>query len=361
MHQINFITLLIVFLQIFISLAFANASSKLENNLKLSKLIDLENPWGMDLIDSDNILITEKKGTLSIYNFLNKKIIEKIYFKDVFLKRQGGLLDVLYIKHNKKQFAYTCYQDLKTDLVIARHEIKNNKFFNKKIIFNSEHRSNNGVHFGCRMIDYKGSIMISLGDRGDRNNSQNSKNYPGTILKLNYQGISDVNVENWKSGIFSIGHRNPQGLMYLKEFDEVWSHEHGPKGGDEINIIKKNKNYGWPIVTYGKEYWGGKIGVNRPVEGYEEPIWKWIPSIAPSGITYYNKNSIKSFKNKILVGSLKFRSLYVIELKNKRPISEIGILKNKIGRIRDVLTHPNGYVLLISDEKNGGLFKLEKN
>ena len=198
MHQIKFITLLIVFLQIFISLAFANASSKLENNLKLSKLIDLENPWGMDLIDSDNILITEKKGTLSIYNFLNKKIIEKIYFKDVFLKRQGGLLDVLYIKHNKKQFAYTCYQDLKTDLVIARHEIKNNKFFNKKIIFNSEHRSNNGVHFGCRMIDYKGSILISLGDRGDRNNSQNPKNYPGTILKLNYQGIPDVNVENWK-------------------------------------------------------------------------------------------------------------------------------------------------------------------
>ena len=116
---------------------------------------------------------------------------------------------------------------------------KNNKFFNKKIIFNSEHRSNNGVHFGCRMIDYKGSILISLGDRGDRNNSQNPKNYPGTILKLNYQGIPDVNVENWKSGIFSIGHRNPQGLIYLKEFDEVWSHEHGPKGGDEINIIKK--------------------------------------------------------------------------------------------------------------------------
>ena len=193
MHQIKFTTLLIVFLQILISLAFANASSKLENNLKLSKLIDLENPWGMDLIDSDNILITEKKGTLSIYNFLNKKIIEKIYFKDVFLKRQGGLLDVLYIKHNKKQFVYTCYQDLKTDLVIARHEIKKNKFFNKKIIFNSEHRSNNGVHFGCRMIDYKGSILISLGDRGDRNNSQNPKNYPGTILKLNYQGIPDVN------------------------------------------------------------------------------------------------------------------------------------------------------------------------
>ena len=162
-------------------------------------------------------------------------------------------------------------------------------------------------------------------------------------------------------GIYSIGHRNPQGLIHIKKFNEIWSHEHGPKGGDEINIVKKGKNYGWPIVTYGKEYWGGKIGVSEPIIGYEEPIWKWIPSIAPSGMTYYDNDYFQNFKNKVLVGSLKFKSLYVVDLKNKKPISEIKILKNKIGRVRDVEVHPEGFILLINDERNGGLFKLSKN
>ena len=166
---------------------------------------------------------------------------------------------------------------------------------------------------------------------------------------------------NWKSGIYSIGHRNPQGLIYIREFDEVWSHEHGPKGGDEINIIKKGSNYGWPIVTFGKEYWGGPIGEGFSKRGMIDPIWKWVPSIAPSGIDFYKHDYFSELKDTLLIGSLKFKSLYAVRLKNNKPTSEFVVFKNKIGRIRDVMTHPNGYILMLNDEYEGGLYKLTKS
>ena len=349
-------TITILFNLLFISKSYALGI----NDLKIQKLHDFEYAWGMDLIDNENLLVSEKKGVLSIYNFSNGKIVGKETYNDVLSKRQGGLLDIIFVKDKEKKYVFSCYQNLNSDLIVARHELKNFKFFNKKIIFSSKYKSKSGVHFGCRFINYKNSILFSIGDRGDRNNSQNSKNYPGSIIKMDYEGNHKIAKEGWLSGIFSMGHRNPQGLIYIKEFDEIWSHEHGPKGGDEINIVEMGNNYGWPIVTYGKEYWGGKIGVSKPVKGYEEPIWKWIPSIAPSGMAYYNNDYFKFLKNKILVGSLKFKTLYIVNLNNKRPHSEIKFLKNKIGRIRDVLVHPKGHILLINDERDGGLFKLDK-
>ncbi len=350
-------TITILFNLLFISKSYALGI----NDLKIKKLHDFEYAWGMDLIDNENILVSEKRGLLYIYNFLNGKIVGKETYNDVLSKRQGGLLDIIFVKDKEKKYVFSCYQNLNSDLIVARHELKNFKFLNKKIIFTSKYQSRSGVHFGCRFINYKNNILFSIGDRGDRNNSQNPKNYPGSIIKIDYEGNHKITKEGWLSGIFSMGHRNPQGFIYIKEFDEIWSHEHGPKGGDEINIVEMGNNYGWPIVTYGKEYWGGKIGVSKPVKGYEEPIWKWIPSIAPSGMAYYNNDYFKFLKNKILVGSLKFKTLYIVNLNNKRPHSEIKFLKNKIGRIRDVLVHPKGYILLINDERDGGLFKLDKH
>ncbi len=332
-----------------------------KKDLQIEKLHDFEYPWGMDLIDENNLLISEKKGILKIYNFSNNKILQKETLKDVYLNRQGGLLDVIFVENKNNQYVFSCYQNLETDLVVARYNIKNFKFLDKKIIFSSNYYSKSGFHFGCRIVNHDNHIFFSIGDRGDRKNSQNPTNYPGSIIKIDYDGKHIIQKKGWLPGIYSIGHRNPQGLIHIKKFNEIWSHEHGPKGGDEINIVKKGKNYGWPIVTYGKEYWGGKIGVSEPIIGYEEPIWKWIPSIAPSGMTYYDNDYFQNFKNKVLVGSLKFKSLYVVDLKNKKPISEIKILKNKIGRVRDVEVHPEGFILLINDERNGGLFKLSKN
>ena len=128
----------------------------------------------------------------------------------------------------------------------------------------------------------------------------------------------------------------------------------------EINIIKRGLNYGWPIVTYGKEYWGGKIGDGVPKNGMTEPVWTWTPSIAPSGMDYYKNDYFKFLKDTMLVGSLKYKSLYAIKIQDKKPISEFIVFKNKIGRVRDVLVHPKGYILLLNDEYNGGLYKLKK-
>ena len=142
---------------------------------------------------------------------------------------------------------------------------------------------------------------------------------------------------------------------------EIWVHEHGPKGGDEINILKEGTNYGWPILSYGREYFGGKIGDGRTrAPGYADPVWVWVPSIAPSGMAFYTGDMFPEFKGDLLVGSLKFRSLYHIRLEAGRPVSEQALLKRKIGRVRDVAVAADGSILLLSDEADGGLYRLSR-
>ncbi len=361
MKQIKILIVLSLFYLSFTSICFSKTKEIKNYKYKVIKLTNLKYPWGLDLVNNDTIIITEKEGHLSVFD-LNKNTKSFTYtFKDVLNYRQGGLLDTLHLTFKGSQYIFSCYQDKKYDLVISRHQLSKNKLIKKKIFFKSNYKSRNGLHFGCRMIYLNESIYITLGDRGKRENSQNPNNFPGSILRLPLNETTNKQINFWRPNIFSIGHRNPQGLIFIEKFNEIWSHEHGPKGGDEINIIKKGKNYGWPIITYGKEYWGGPIGQTGPKEGYEEPIWKWIPSIAPSGIAFYDNDYFKKLRGSILIGSLKFKSLYILKLKNKRPISEDSILKNKIGRIRDVLVHPKGYILIINDEIQGGLYKMVKN
>ena len=141
--------------------------------------------------------------------------------------------------------------------------------------------------------------------------------------------------------------------------NEIWVNEHGPKGGDEINVLKPGKNYGWPIVTYGEEYWGGKIGQGiTSLEGFEDPIWYWVPSIAPSGMIFYDKNMFPEFKGHLLVSSLKFKSLYLVKIENGLPQKELVLFKKRFGRVRDIEQLNDGSILIISDEKKGGLYKI---
>ncbi len=349
-----------IFLFIFFCLIFENSSHAQQFKIvKITKTI--KNPWGMSLINEKKLILTSKRGGIFLVN-LDKLKTKKIFqIQESFNFNQGGLLDIIFIKNRNSDFIFVCYQDHSKDLVIVRYNLNNEKLFDKKLIFKSNYKNNNGRHFGCRLIEYKQTLLASLGDRGERKNSQNPKNYPGSIIQLTFDGIKvGKNRDSWLEGIFSIGHRNPQGLIYIKKIDQVWSHEHGPKGGDEINIIKRGLNYGWPIVTYGKEYWGGKIGDGVPKNGMTEPVWTWTPSIAPSGMDYYKNDYFKFLKDTMLVGSLKYKSLYAIKIQDKKPISDFIVFKNKIGRVRDVLVHPKGYILLLNDEYNGGLYKLKK-
>ncbi len=350
------------FLMFFIFIIFIFEKTCYSEQIKVIKISDsIKYPWGMSLVNKKNVILTSKSGGIFLVN-LDEFKTQKIYqVEDSFDYNQGGLLDIIFIKDKLSEYIFVCYNNFSRDLVIARFNINKEKLSNKKLIFNSNFKNKNGRHFGCRLTHYKNTLLASLGDRGKRENSQNPKNYPGSIVQITFDGKKvGKNRDGWLEGIFSIGHRNPQGLIYIKNFDEIWSHEHGPKGGDEINIINKGLNFGWPVVTYGKEYWGGKIGEGVPKKGMTEPVWKWIPSIAPSGMDFYKNTYFKSLNNTLLVGSLKFKSLIAIKIANKKPKSEFIVFKNKIGRIRDVLVHPRGYILLLNDEYDGGLYKVMK-
>ncbi len=360
MNKFLFFVFLIITYPIHVSYSNQN---KFNDKFKLEKISETINyPWGMSFLNKKKVLVSSKPGSIYLIDLdkFTTKIIHKII--DTQSYGQGGLLDIMNIKIKSTNYLFVCYlSKLDNEVVIERYKLDKLKLLEKKTIFKSNYNKRSGKHFGCRLTNYKKSILATIGDRGDRENSQNARNYSGSIIQLSYEGDKlGYKNNSWLKGIFSIGHRNPQGLIYLKEFNQIWSHEHGPKGGDEINIINKGYNYGWPIVSYGKEYWGGKIGDGISKKGYVDPIWKWIPSIAPSGMDYYNLNYFKELKSTLLVGSLKYKALYAVKIKDQKPISELVVFKNKIGRIRDVLVHPTGYILLLNDEHNGGLYKMRK-
>tara|TARA_B100001057_G_C22749654_1_gene911239 strand:- start:232 stop:1350 length:1119 start_codon:yes stop_codon:yes gene_type:complete len=341
-------------------------SPKLVNSEIYLKKIgnDLEYPWGMDLIDKNTILVTQKTGKITKVNLKNEVFEEIKELPLIFFKGQGGLLDITIQKNNPHNtiiyFCNTVKKDGKVGIAIQRGILDSNdsKIVDLGIIFESNHYSNSSKHFGCRLIIKNNNLYASLGDRGKRDTAQNQNDDSGSIIEINLD-----NLEKSKKSyqIYSMGHRNPQGLTINPFNNQIWSHEHGPRGGDEINIIKKGSNYGWPIITSGEEYFGGKIGIGSFSPDYESPVWTWIPSIAPSGMAFYNGNMFADFKGHLLVGSLKFKSLYLVRLRNNLPYDEEIIFQNKIGRIRDVEVGWDGSIYLLTDEKKGGLFKLYKN
>ena len=325
----------------------------------------LSNPWGIAVLSEEEILVTERVGNLYKVNLINgsTKAIKNV--PEVVAQRQGGLLDIFVDKENKNNI-YLCFSKHETEGVstaLSVSSLKNNKLVATKILFSSNNRSNSTVHFGCR-IGIKGDyVYLSIGERGNRTQSQNPRSHAGSIIKINkYDGslpkLSSPK-NNWLPELFTKGHRNPQGMAIYFENGDIWINEHGPKGGDEINILKAGKNYGWPIVTHGEEYFGGKVGDGiKSLKGFEDPIWYWVPSIAPSGMAFYNKDMLPEFKGHLLVSSLKFKSIYLVMLKSGLPYSEKVYFKNKFGRIRDIEVLIDGSILIISDKRKGGVYRI---
>ena len=240
--------------------------------------------------------------------------------------------------------------------------LKEDKLISKKILFKSNNVSESGVHFGCRLAILNDEIFMSIGDRGNRYEAQDANSHAGSVIRVNkYDGSTKGKkvYNGWPAEVYTKGHRNPQGMAINSKTNEIWVNEHGPKGGDEINVLKPGKNYGWPIVTYGEEYWGGKIGQGiTSLEGFEDPIWYWVPSIAPSGMIFYDKNMFPEFKGHLLVSSLKFKSLYLVKIENGLPQKELVLFKKRFGRVRDIEQLNDGSILIISDEKKGGLYRI---
>ena len=360
-HHKNLSYFLSTFALVFI-LFSAKAHPK-ENNISYEVISSgLHHPWSVAWLSDTRLIITERNGNLILLEN-DKKIILDLPVTDIFAHGQGGLFDiVLHPNFSENGWIYLSYsaydeeEDKGATTALARFKIKNNTLKNWQILYHANAYKHTAHHFGGRIaFDDQGYLYLSVGDRGKRHLAQNTSVDVGKILRLKDDGL--VPKDNpFDNAVFSYGHRNPQGLIWINNM--LIAHEHGPKGGDELNIIERGKNYGWPIITYGREYVTAfKIGEGTHKKGMIQPLHYWTPSIAPSGMAYYKGDIFKNWQGDLLIGSLKFRELVHLKIHDNALIFEKRLLTDIVGRIRDVRIY-KGFVYLLTDEADGRLIKL---
>ena len=329
----------------------------------------LNQPWGMAFLPGNQgILITEKVGKVRIYREgLQPRVISGGPNATEF--GQGGLLDIAvhpnFTRNGYVFFSYVGSRGLGLGTELARAVFADDEFKDLRILFKAQPKAFGGRHFGSRLVfDGTGHLFMTLGDRGNRYEAQNLSTHEGTVLRFTADG--DIPRDNpflGKPGalpeIYSYGHRNVQGAVLHPETGELWTHEHGPQGGDEVNIIRRGANYGWPVITYGEEYGGGAVSNLSEKEGMEQPVVYWVPSIAPSGMTFYTGNKFPKWNGNLFVGALRGAHLRRIMLENGKVTDQEELLSNLDERIRDVRNGPDGYLYIITDSSNGRLIRLE--
>ncbi|MGF1638219.1 MAG: PQQ-dependent sugar dehydrogenase, partial [Cyclobacteriaceae bacterium] len=277
---------------------------------------------------------------------------------EIYAKGQGGLLELrLHPKYEENGWIYLAYSapgEGGGNTAIMRAKLNGLELTEQEVLFQATPFSEKGQHFGCRIrFDDDGYMFFSVGDRGNWDNAQDLTNHSGKVHRLHDDGsVPDdnpfVNDPEAMPSIFTYGNRNPQGIDIHPDTREVWTHEHGPKGGDEINIIKKGANYGWPLVTYGINYNGDTITPHTEMEGMVQPLHYWVPSIAPCGMTFVTSNKYPNWKNNLLIGSLSFRYVARCEIENDKVVHEERILDG-LGRIRTIEEGPDGYLYVASE------------
>ena len=326
----------------------------------------LEIPWGMAFLPDGSILITEKSGEIIKYQNGQKQALTG--GPEVYNRGQGGLLDIiLHPDYEENGWIYMTYASSEGEgeggnTAVMRAKLEGNQFTNQEVLYKATPNTTRGQHFGSRMVfDKDGYLYFSIGDRGGTNeNPQDITKDGGKVYRINDDGSIPqdnpfVGKPNAKEAIYSYGHRNPQGMILHPETGEVWVHEHGPQGGDEINIVKKGANYGWAEVTYGENYGGGAISDLTTREDVEAPMHYWIPSIAPSGMTFVTSDKYPSLQGNLLVGSLKFQYLEHDVLDGEEVVKREKLLE-EIGRVRDVKQAPDGTIYVSVEGK--GIAKL---
>ena len=346
-----------------------------ENSFELVKIVDgIDIPWGLAFTDKTSFLVTDKKGILYHVEDGKKKVIKGI--PEIIFSRQGGLLDVAVdnnFSSNKIIYltASVSDSDKGSNTSLFSAKLDGDSLVDLKQLYKATPDSEEQRHFGGSILVKNQYIYFTIGDRGNRDvNPQNLNLDGGKVYRLNLDGsIPDdnpfIDVENSKKAIWSYGHRNPQGIVNGYNDDEIWIHEHGPRGGDEINIIKdpetndnplNERNYGWPKATYGINYSGSEITKNKTLDGVTDPYYYWTPSIAPSGMVMIKSSEIYSdWNNTLLIGSLSFRYLERLKFDD----SGIAIREKlfpRIGRVRDVNLSPEGFVYISVEGE--GVFKI---
>ena len=386
----NYLWILLIFLSNNILMAedkFSNYKKypKTNQKFKLVKVTEnLNYPWGMTFIDKENLLVTEKNGKLfkiNIKNGIKKEIsheIQSIKFKNVkkVSSQQGGLLDVLYndgwvyfsYSHVfKKENMDTPSSSRFSSTAIARGRLKDNKILNLEVLFIAKPKLTSGKHFGSRMVIKDKFLFASFGDRGLGMIAQDPEQHPGSIIRIKTDGSLPPDnpkakgKKNWLPEIYQIGLRNPQGMTINPNNNNIYFSNHGPRGGDSIGVVSFAGNYGWKKIAWGgTEYIGTKIGKTALNNIYDDPVKIWVPSIGAGNLTFYNGKTFPDWAGDILVTATGSKMLIRIDFNNEKIIGKEYILKDEIGRVRDLEVDASGDIYLISDELNSKLWKITK-
>lgn len=347
-------------------LMFLFMSSSAIAGLKLVEMKkDLDIIWGIEFLDKDTLILTERDGSLKKINLKTKKVTDIKGAPEVYNRGQGGLLDITLhpdFKNNKRVYlSYSKQVGEFRTTAVGFGVLEGNELKNFKDIFVGKGQSDKRYHFGSRItFDEKNRLYFSIGDRGQRPNAQDLSNHFGKVMRINDDGSIPednpfVGQKDKEAAIWSYGHRNPQGLFYDLEEKKLYEMEHGPRGGDEINLVEKGKNYGWPKQSYGKEYnWFSDVG-EKKVAGVEQPIKYYDPSIAPSDLLYYRGERYPEFKDALVAGALKLTHVNVYNPKTKK---EERYFDDKDERVRAIAVSPDDYFYLGTDA--GKIYRVER-
>ncbi|MGH1384589.1 PQQ-dependent sugar dehydrogenase [Kordia sp.] len=342
--------------------------TKDQEDYKAELVVDgIDVPWGMTWLPDGSMLVTDRSGELYHVKDGQKTSVKNV--PEVFARNQGGLLDVMiHPNYETNGWIYITYsivdkKEKGSHTALIRAKLVDNALTSIEKLYQGSPNVKTAHHFGSRIaFDKDGYVYFTIGDRGKRDvNPQDITKDGGKVYRLHDDGRIPtdnpfVGQKDAKEAIFSYGHRNPQGMAVNPRTGQIWVHEHGPRGGDEINPVKKAVNYGWPVITYGINYSGTTITDEKARDGMEQPLYYWVPSIAPSGMAFVTSDKYPDLKGHLLVGSLKFQYLELLTLTQDEKVAKREKLLEGIGRVRSVRQGPDGYIYVGVDSE--GVFRM---
>ncbi|PMR75899.1 PQQ-dependent sugar dehydrogenase [Billgrantia endophytica] len=343
-------------------------------DLRLVKVAGgFEHPWSVAILPGDLYLITERPGRLQMIH--DGEVQEVGGLPDIEAHNQGGLLDVVpspdFPDTGWLYFTYSKGDDEATATALGRAQLAGDELVEWEDLFEQNQRSEPGRHYGSRLAWLSDdSLLMSIGDRGEPDRAQDTADHAGSLLRLDPQGLAPednphINHAEVLPEIYSWGHRNIQGLVVNPDNDEVWATEHGPRGGDELNVIEAEQNYGWPQVTMGRDYATGDTiedtirSALRDEGDMVDPIHEFLPTLAPSGLAMVTSDRYPNWQGNLIAGGLASERVLRIVIEDREVVHMEELLRGEIGRIRDVREGPDGYLYLLSDEEDGALYRLE--
>ena len=359
---ITVLQVLLILCSLQVQAASARVLNQSNPNFKLELLAqDLGVPWGMAFLNDRELIFTERQGNIRILNLESLEITTLRGTVEVDAEGQGGMLDVAtgpdYTTRDWLYFTYSKSTVSGAVTTLARARRRGIQLSDWQELLVTDSATSGYRHFGSRIaFDQQGHVFFGVGDRGERDSAQDLSSHAGTIMRLRLDGsIPDDNPflsrDNALPEIWSYGHRNPQGLLYDNNTGNLWSIEHGPRGGDEINLVVKGANYGWPVISYGKEYWGPvSIGEGTEKPGMEQPVKVYIPSIAPGSLLLYSATAFPQWQGNLFSGALKLRHLNRVSISmDNKAIAEERLLGDLNERIRALAQSPEGWIYFSTD------------